>query len=259
MEQTKYYPCDACQTPIEPGYKFCGRCGAPTPQDVLDMAVKFFSDLQDPSKASLVIIRGETYEGLTYHLRATEHLLGGAGAPIGLDDPFVSPQHANLFYRGTELFLRDEGSQNGIYLRIHEPVKLSPGDTFLIGDQLFRLEPMPQIADHTDAQGTYFYASPTYNAPFRVVQLLDKGGVGLAHCPRGQKITIGRAGCDINVLHDSFLSVEHCSLEQNADGFWLTDLKSQNGTYVRIKRDHKLSHGDCFAVGRKVLRVEMNG
>ncbi|OQX66670.1 MAG: hypothetical protein B6A08_19315 [Sorangiineae bacterium NIC37A_2] len=258
MEQAKYYPCDACQTPIEPGFKFCGRCGAPTPPSVLEMEVKYFSDLQDPTKASLVIIRGETLEGVTYHLRSTDHLIG-RGAPIDLTDPFVSPEHANLFYRGTDLYLRDEGSLNGVYLRVREPVRIAPGDTFLAGNQVFRLEPMPQIADHTDAQGTYFYASPTYHSPFRIVQVLEKGGVGLAHCPRGQRVTIGRAGCDINIVGDVYLSVEHCAVEQNAEGFWLTDLKSRNGTYVRVKRDHKVSHGDCFAVGRSVLRVELNG
>jgi pSer/pThr/pTyr-binding forkhead associated (FHA) protein len=259
MEQAKYYPCDACQTPIEPGHKFCGRCGGPTPGPVMDMEVKYWSDLQDPTKASLVVIRGETLEGLTYHLRANEHLLGGPGAPISLDDPFVSPQHANLFYRGKELFLHDEDSVNGIYLRIRGRTKLAPGDTFLAGDQVFRVEPMPQVQDHTDAQGTYFYGSPTYSAPFRVVQLLERGGIGIAHCPRGPKVTVGRAGADINVLADLYLSPQHCTIEQTADGFFLTDLESQNGTYVRLKRDHRLNHGDYFAVGRKVMRVEMNG
>lgn len=259
MDQAKYYPCDACHTPIEPGHKFCGRCGATTPPAVLAMDVNYWSDLQDPTKASLVVIRGEALEGLTYHLRANEHLLGGQGAPIALDDPFVSPQHANLFYRGKELFLHDEDSTNGVYLRIREKTKLAPGDTFIAGDQVFRLEPMPQVADHTDAQGTYFYGSPTHNSPFRVVQLLEKGGIGFAHCPRGSRVTIGRAGADINLIGDLFLSPSHCAIEQTTDGFFLSDLGSQNGTYVRLKRDHHLSHGDYFSVGRKVLRVEMNG
>jgi pSer/pThr/pTyr-binding forkhead associated (FHA) protein len=256
MEQAKYYPCDSCQTPIEPGFKFCGRCGGPTPADVLEPAIDYFSDLQDPAKASLVVVRGE--EGLSYHLRALEHVVGRPGAPIPLDDPFVSPRHANLFYRGTELHLRDENSDNGTYIRIRKKTKLAPGDTFIAGDQVFRVEPMPQTVDHTDAQGTYFYGSPTYSSKFRVVQLIEGGSVGYAHCPRGQKVTIGRRGCDVNLHDDKYLSLEHCAIEQDEDGFSLTDLDSKNGTYVRIKRDHRLDHGDYFALGRKVLRIDMN-
>lgn len=256
MEQAKYTPCGACQTPIEPGYKFCGRCGATTPPDVLEPQVTYFSDLQDPTKASLVVIRGE--EGLSYHLRASEHLIGRGDAPIAFDDPFVSARHANLFYRGTELHLRDEGSVNGTFVRVRGKAKLTPGDMILAGDQVLRVDPMPQIADHTDAQGTYFYGSPIYSAPFRVVQILEGNTPGIAHCPKGQRVTLGRRGCDINFPDDQFLSLEHCAIEQNPDGYWLIDLGSQNGTYVRLKRDHKLEHGDYFTVGRKVMRIDMN-
>jgi pSer/pThr/pTyr-binding forkhead associated (FHA) protein len=196
-------------------------------------------------------------EGLSYHLRATEHVLGRQGQ-IQLEDEFLSPQHANLFYRNGQLTLRDEGSLNGTFVRVRGKAKLALGDTFLVGDQLFRVEAMPPVSEYTDAAGTYFYASPSYSSPYRVVQILAGGGVGLAHCPRGSRVTIGRRGCDINVFDDLHLSEEHCSLEQDADGFSLTDLESKNGTFVRLKREQSLDHGDYFIVGRKLLRVDMN-
>ena len=37
----------------------------------------------------------------------------------------------------------------------------------------------------------------------------------------------------------------------------LTDLNSRNGTYVRLKAERELSHGDYIFIGRKLLRVEI--
>jgi predicted component of type VI protein secretion system len=62
----------------------------------------------------------------------------------------------------------------------------------------------------------------------------------------------------MNLDGDSHLSLEHCVLEQDADGFSLTDLDSRNGTYVKIKADHAVDHGDYMIVGKEVLRVELN-
>lgn len=259
MEQAKYYPCAAagCQSPIPAGHKFCGRCGETTPPDVLNLTTEFFGDLQDPSKASLVVIRGEGQEGLSYHLRASQHDIG-RDAQIQIDDEFVSPQHANLFYRGGELTLRDENSLNGTYLRIRDKAKLSAGDTFLAGDQLFKIEPMPVVGEETDSTGTYFYGSPMFNSPFRLVQVLEGNRPGMTLCPRSSRVTIGRQGCDMNVLSDPFLSEEHCALEKDADGYSLTDLGSKNGTFVKLKGEKAVSHSDYFIVGRRLLRVELN-
>lgn len=257
MEQAKYYPCAACQAPIPAGHKFCGRCGESTPAHVLNLETQFFGDLQDPSKANLVVIRGEGQEGLSYHLSAEEHALGRR-AQIEIDDIFASPVHANLFYQGADLRLRDENSLNGTYARIRDKAKLVPGDTFLVGDQLFRVEPMPKVSEEADNTGTYFYGSPSESSGFRVTQILEGGLPGLTFCPRTSRATIGRQGCDMNVLNDPYLSEEHCVIEQDADGFSLTDLDSKNGTYVRLKGEIRLQHSDYFIVGRRLLRVELN-
>lgn len=257
MDQSKYYPCGACQAPIPAGHKFCGRCGETSPDHVLNLATEYFGDLQDPSKASLVVVRGEGQEGLSYHLRAEEHSVGRE-AQIQIDDPFVSGVHASLFYRSGELTLCDDNSLNGTYARIRDSAKLAPGDTFMVGDQVFRVEPMPNVGEETDAAGTYFYGSPTFNSTFRITQILEGNRPGITLCPRTTRATIGRQGCDLNVLDDVHVSEEHCAIEQDDDGYSLTDLGSKNGTYVRLKGERTVAHSDYFMVGRRLLRVELN-
>ena len=69
MDQAKNYVCESCMTPVPSGHKFCGRCGTPLPDHILNMQTPFFSDMQDPEKARIVLIRGEDIEEKVIALR----------------------------------------------------------------------------------------------------------------------------------------------------------------------------------------------
>ncbi len=258
MDQAKHYLCWQCYTPVPSGHKFCGRCGAEVPPEILNAHTKYFSDMQNPAKARLVLIRGEGMDGLAYHLKMDQHIVGKKGQIPFPDDVFVSPKHANFFYRDGRLVVRDEGSLNGVYLRIRGTVELVPGDTFRAGDQVFRLENSPKIAESQDAEGTMFYTSPKYPSAFRISQLLLGGAIGMTVCARGNSLQLGREGSDLNFPADIFMSGSHCRIEESGGRFLLSDLNSRNGTYVRIKTEHDMNHGDYVFIGRKLMRVEMN-
>lgn len=256
MEQAKNYVCRSCSTPVPLGHKFCGRCGAAIPPDVANARTQYFGQLQMPGKAKLILIRGDGVEGLSYQLNAEQHIVGRNGQLVFPDDPFVSPRHANLFYRGGRLVVRDEGSTNGVFLRIRGTVDIAPGDTFLAGEQLFRVEGSPRPNDGPAPDGTYFYSSPKHQAGFKVIQFLQGGAAGMAVCARANGVQIGREGSDLNFPGDLYMSATHCKLE-NGGRLTLTDLNSRNGTYLRLKADKELTHGDYLFIGRKLLRVEI--
>jgi pSer/pThr/pTyr-binding forkhead associated (FHA) protein len=258
MDQAKYYVCNSCMTPVPTGHKFCGRCGGPVPEDALARAVEFFSDMQNPEKARLILVRGEGMDGLSYHLKADQHVLGRTGQLEFPDDVFVSPKHANFFYRNGRLVVRDEGSLNGVYVRVRGSVDLAPGDTFLAGEQLFKVDPTPKASDGADGDGTYFYSSPKHPSAFRVTQILEGGMPGMTVCARGAALQIGREDGDLNFPGDIYLSAKHCTVQERDGKFTITDHDSRNGTYVRIKTEQPLVHGDYLFIGRKLLRVEIN-
>jgi pSer/pThr/pTyr-binding forkhead associated (FHA) protein len=257
MDQAKNYVCKSCSTPVPMGHKFCGRCGAAIPPDILNARTQFFGQLQVPGKAKLILIRGEGVEGLSYQLNADQHIVGRNGQLVFPDDPYVSPRHANLFYRSGKLVVRDEGSYNGVFWRVRGSVDVFPGDFFLAGEQLFRIEGPPKANDGPAPDGTYFYSSPKHQTQFRIVQILHGGGEGMAVCARGQTLQIGREGGDLNFPGDLYMSASHCKLEESAGKLTLTDLNSRNGSYVRLKSERELSHGDYLFIGRKLLRVEI--
>jgi pSer/pThr/pTyr-binding forkhead associated (FHA) protein len=213
--------------------------------------------MQNPAKAKLILIRGEGMDGLSFHLKAEQHIVGRDGQ-LPFDDPFVSRRHANFFYRNGKLVVRDEGSLNGVYIRVRGTVEIVPGDTFLAGEQLFRLEQNPRPADGQAPDGTYFYSSPKHPSAFRLAQILQGGAVGMAVCARGNSLQIGREGGDLNFPGDLYMSGSHCRIEESEGHFSLSDLNSRNGTYLRLKSERELGHGDYLFIGRKLLRVELN-
>ena len=257
MDQAKNFVCRSCSTPVPLGHKFCGRCGAAVPPEILGARTQFFGQLQAPGKAKLILIRGEGVEGLSYQLNAEQHVVGRNGQLVFPDDPFVSPKHANLFYRNGKLVVRDEGSLNGVFLRVRGTVEITSGDHFLAGEQLFRVDANPKGSDGPAPDGTYFYSSPKHQSPFRVVQILQGGAQGMLVCARSAGLQIGREGGDLNFPGDLYMSASHCKLEESAGKFSLTDLNSRNGTYVRLKAERELAHGDYLFIGRKLLRVEI--
>jgi hypothetical protein len=260
MEQARNYVCKECSTAVPSGHKFCGTCGAAVPPEVVELRTKYFGTMQAPGKARLILIRGEGgVDGLSYMLQGTEHLAGREDGQILFpEDTWLSPRHANFVYESGQLVVRDEGSLNGIYVRLREPTTLTYGDTFVCGEQVFRLDAAPRDTAGPAPDQTYFYSSPRKRYTFSVAQLLTGGGIGIALCASGPTVAIGREECDLNFPTDVYMSASHAKLEShNETSFTLTDLDSKNGTYLRIKSTQKLQHGDYLFLGRELLRVEM--
>jgi pSer/pThr/pTyr-binding forkhead associated (FHA) protein/RNA polymerase subunit RPABC4/transcription elongation factor Spt4 len=260
MEQARNFVCKECFSPVPSGHKFCGACGAPVPQEVQDLRTDYFGPMQAPGKARLILIRGDQgVDGLSYLLQGNEHWAGREDAQILFpDDKWVSPRHANFLYRGEKLVVRDEGSTNGVYVRLRGPVTIEPGGHFLCGEQVMRLDLPAKDSSGPDSEGTHFYSSPKRPSPFRLTQILKGGAEGLVFCARENTATLGREECDVNFPEDLFISGNHCSVAMSGDGkFTLKDEGSKNGTFIRIQGEQELSHGDYLFLGHQLLRVEM--
>lgn len=218
----------------------------------------FFGAMQ-ASRAKLVLIKGDGLDGVSFTLAGDEHVAGRVDAPLLFEeDPFLSPIHANFFYRNNVLVVRDEESVNGVYIRIQGAHSIKLGARFLVGEQL--LEVQPTIESETQAPddaGTYFFASPYHPSPFRVCQQLRGGDTGLAYRAQTSLVSLGREGNDINFPDDPFISGRHAQVSFDAGNLTLTDLSSKNGTFLRVDGEQELRHGDYVFMGQQLLRVEI--
>jgi pSer/pThr/pTyr-binding forkhead associated (FHA) protein len=275
MNDTQAMPprrCPSCGAEVSPHHRFCGSCGKPMPPDEVAGTIPgkkvapktmFFGAMQAPGRAKLILIKGEGMDGVSYVLSATEHVAGRVeGAILFPEDPLLSPRHANFIYRDGKLFVRDESSANGVFVRIIRPQTVAPGTSFLVGEQLLRVDACPpDTVPVPDVDGTYFYGSPKRPSRLMLTQLLAGGQAGMIFRARDDTLSIGREGNDINFPDDPFISGRHATVQAvdtpHGPGFVLTDLGSKNGTFLRVGEETPLLHGDYVFLGQQLLRVEI--
>lgn len=217
----------------------------------------FFGAMQ-ASRAKLTLIKGDGLDGISFTLAGEDHQAGRVDCPLLFEeDPFLSPLHANFFYRNSQLVVRDEDSINGVYVRLRAMEMLGDGDAFLIGEQVIFVEALPTISTAPNADGTYFYASLPPKTSYRIIQQMRGGDTGRILVPERSRVTMGRDDNDLNFPDDPFISGRHAELEIGPAGVKLTDLNSKNGTFVKVKGERVLSHGDYVFMGQQLLRVEI--
>jgi pSer/pThr/pTyr-binding forkhead associated (FHA) protein len=230
----------------------------PSAQKQSGRSTLFFGGAHQTARAKLTLIRGDGEDGVSFTLAGQEHPAGRGECPISFpDDPFLSPTHANFLYRAKDLVVRDEGSLNGVYVRISGSVELSSGATVLVGEQVLTVSNAPQPEDLPDAEGTYYSASMPRGAVLEIKQNLRGGATGWVYRPSGDSAVIGREGNDINFPEDPFISGRHAELRVTGGVLSVTDLGSRNGTFVRVNGEQVLKHGDYVFLGQQLLRVEI--
>lgn len=193
----------------------------------------------------------------SYAPRGTEAIIGSAGGIVLPREVFCHPREAAIRWRGGRVWLHDFEAGNGVFLRIKAPVELGPGDEFIVGDQLLRVERNPVPNDGPDPGPTYFYSSPKWISSFRVVQVFEGGSLGACVLARGTTLQIGSAYGDFVFPSDALVSEQHCLIEEQAGTILLTDLGSRTGVFVRIKGEQELLDGDEVLVGRTRLQIEV--
>jgi pSer/pThr/pTyr-binding forkhead associated (FHA) protein len=268
-------PCAQCGAMNGAGMRFCGSCGgrlssghdtsvphalAGPPRTMFMHAADTAAQLQQQRICKLVTIDQSGREGMTFTIKSGETLCGRVnGVVLFFDDPYVSPTHCQFGFFGQQLKVTDQGSLNGVYVRLRAELELQGDEHVRIGRQLFRFEYLDKPSLHlatTAGDDSKFWGSPTPAAFARLVQILDDGRMGEVRLLCGDKTQIGREQGEILLPTDGFVSGKHCVFTNQGGRVTLTDVGSSNGTYVRI-RDGDVGHGDFLLVGNQMLRVEI--
>ena len=275
--------CPQCSTEVEARHPFCGQCGyflqgdAPASPSVeeelagaVDHAPPALESVKpepklEPEPASppvayfaLRLIRGAESDEVLFPLKAEgEDTIGRSDGDIELrDDPHVSPSHATLSNRGGSIYIRDEGSLNGVFVRMSGSIQLQFGELFIVGEQVFRIdESERQLPDVAEGGARFFSSNQRHPSTVKLSQILEGGQRGITWPIRSEGFTLGRQGCDLNFPHDRFMSSRHAKLKREGEGVQLTDLESRNGTYLQVKGERRLSEGDSILIGKQLLQV----
>ena len=248
--------CLSCSTTNPAASKFCGACGHHLTVD---------SSLSDSHRAALsmsmvlVSINEDGTDGARMDLQFADSVIGRAGDVRFPTDAFLSPKHARLSAEGQSVFIEDLYSLNGTYVKLRDEVRLTPGDTFLMGRQVLRFEKFEHtiVPKARSSDGTRYMGSPPPGGQFKLVQVGIGGIIQNVLCVHDSGVIIGREKVDVIFPRDKFMSGRHAQIFPRDDGnYYLVDLNSSNGTWVKIWERRQLNSGDFIFLGQQLFRVE---
>jgi pSer/pThr/pTyr-binding forkhead associated (FHA) protein len=88
-----------------------------------------------------------------------------------------------------------------------------------------------------------------------VIQIISEGGqIGDSYAVHKAGTLIGRVEGDATFPHDGYLSSRHAQIVVREGRYYLVDLNSRNGTFIRIKGEVELKPGDTFLVGKQLFQ-----
>jgi pSer/pThr/pTyr-binding forkhead associated (FHA) protein len=173
----------------------------------------------------------------------------------------VAPQHARFTQLGDGVYVEDMDSARGVYLWLREPLKLKNGDMFQIGQQRLRFvvqgndaHPAPKASpDRTMA----FVAAPAEAAakPATLVRLNAKDEETDHYELHEPETLFGRSNGTYTFPDDPYLSSNHARIKRHDKDYFLEDLGSRNGTFMRIRKRALARDGDTLMLGKLLLRV----
>lgn len=185
------------------------------------------------------------------------------------DDPYLSPRHARLYKKNGKLFVRDLGSVNGVFRRLRPDaageIELGDLDLILVGQQVLRFEIVKDGEEGfgpASQHGTMLFGTPATPRLARLSQRTTEGVTrNVFHVHKAETI-LGRESGDLVYPDDPFLSRRHARIRVTKEGketrFFLADLASSNGTFIQIRGETPLEHGDELRMGQQLFRVDLS-
>ena len=171
-------------------------------------------------------------------------------------DSYLSPRHATFSTRGSKIFVKDEVSLNGVYVKlapeaagrasIGRRVSHRAGDHSLRA-ALARRPPRPTVSNVSAARR---------RATSDGMSLLTgRDTTGNAYPVPEHGIHIGRERGDILFPEDGYVSGLHCRIGWESGRAFLTDLGSSNGTFARLYAEREVHDNDVLLMGQQLFRV----
>lgn len=254
--------CPQCGHSNPQGNRFCASCGynlaAMQSSPPAASAAGAPAAAAGGSSVVLTALRADGSEAGQYPMPDAPQLtVGRDTGSIFAGDSYLSPRHATFTRRDGKIYVKDEGSLNGVYVKLHpnQPWKLAFNDIFRIGQEIVRYEALKTQGPSAD--GVERFGSPARGYIGRLALVIGRDTTGNAFPIPERGVHLGRERGDILFSEDGYVSGLHCRVGPEPDGqVYLTDVGSSNGTFVRISAEHGLGSGDILLMGQQLFRVD---
>jgi pSer/pThr/pTyr-binding forkhead associated (FHA) protein len=213
-----------------------------------------------PGWGTLIAVKRDGSDGARFPLRGEWVEVGRTGVDVSFpEDPFLARNHARLSQVPGGGRVQPLDELNGVFRRLAAATPLEDGDIILAGREVMRFELVtteeraaPPLVRH----GVTLFGSPPREPWARLIQLLPSGGVRDIRHLDEEEIVIGREEGDLVFNDDAFLSRRHAALRWRNGRCTIEDLRSSNGTFVRLRGPTDLRTGDHLRMGDQLFRFE---
>jgi len=208
----------------------------------------------------LVVVRADGSLRERYPLDRPGITAGQRGDIRLADDPLVAPAHARFTQLGDAVFVEDLRSPRGVFLRLRELHCLRDGDIILMGSVKLRFvvdaSRVPSPEGVSPKRTVVMGAIPAPLVPHPVLVGLDADNHETARYPlRDPETLFGRSEGTYTFSEDHYMSTTHARIKLQNSQYFLEDLGSTNGTFVRIRKRVLVRDGDTLMIGKQLLRV----
>ena len=203
----------------------------------------------------LTALRADGTEAGTYALPGQPITVGRDTGGIFAGDSYLSPRHATFTRARPKLFVKDEGSLNGVYKKLAPEAagRAATGDIFRIGQEIIRFELLSPAGLRGRRRRAPRQPLEGLHRPHRAHHRPRRHGQRVSRSRDG--IHLGRERGDVLFPEDGYVSGLHCRIGWDSGRAYLTDLGSSNGTFVRLNEEREVRNGDVLLMGQQLFRV----
>ncbi len=173
-------------------------------------------------------------------------------------DTKMSPVHGRFFVDRGQLFVEDLSGGAGVFVRLIAIYTLQDRDVILTGRQMLQFRAKADLMKKAAATGTTIMDMSTAlnDSVAELVRMTAQGPDETGRFPINQEeVILGRSRGTYTFNDDGFMSGSHARIYQRGEDFFLEDMGSRNGTFVRVRGSAPVPVGAGVLMGGQLLKV----
>jgi len=173
-------------------------------------------------------------------------------------DATLAALHARFYIENGQLLVEDLSDGKGVFVRLIATYTLQDGDAVLMGKQLLLFREKSEAVAAAAATGTSVMdISTMIQEPVaEFVRLTVQGADNSARFPLlEEEITWGRNKGTYIFPEDGFMSRAHAKVYQRGENYFLEDLGSRNGTFIKVRGKTPVPVGAMVLAGGQLLKI----
>ena len=171
-------------------------------------------------------------------------------------DASMSPINAAVSIENGQVFVENLSAEKRVFVRLISAYTLGERDVIMMGKQLFEYR---EVADAMSLGTTIGISLANLGAMLKtsVAEFVHmSSGKSTGSYPLDEdEITFGRTNGKYIFPEDRVLSRTHAKVYYRGENFFLEDMGSRNGTFIRVKEKTPIPIGSSILIGQQLLRL----